>query len=100
MVIPSDPEQPEAEPEVMASQDHEPSPLDLGPDRRMVSTKPILSPVTSMPNTPGRDIQLPGEMEESPRSQEGRVAAATLEQEMGRRSVAEAIEPLRDQAVA
>ena len=35
-------------------------------------------------------------MEESPRSPEGREAAETLEQEMGRRSVAEAMRPLRD----
>ena len=39
---------------------------------------------------------LAGDAEESPRTREGRVAAATLEQEMGRRSVAAAIRPIKE----
>ena len=60
----------------------------------------VASPVTSLPHTPGRDIVIAGNTEESPRTREGRLAAATLEQEMGRRSVAEAIRPIRERAVA
>ena len=45
-------------------------------------------------------VVTPGDAEESPRTKEGRVAAATLEQEMGRRSVAVAIRPIKDRAVA
>ena len=60
----------------------------------------VASPITSLPRTPGRDILLPGDAQESPRTREGRVAAATLEQEMGRRSVAAAIRPIKDRAVA
>ena len=55
---------------------------------------------TSLPHTRGRDIVVAGKTEESPRTREGRLAAATLEQEMGRRSVAEAIRPIRERAVA
>ena len=51
----------------------------------------LVGPVTSLPHTPGRDIVVAGSTEKSPRTREGRLAAATLEQEMGRRSVAEAI---------
>ena len=61
---------------------------------------PVVSPVTSLPHTPGRDIVVAGSTEESPRTREGRLAAATLEQEIGRRSVAEAIRPIRERAVA
>ena len=60
----------------------------------------LVSPVTSLPHTPGRDIVIAGNTEESPRTREGRLAAVTLEQEMGRRSVAEAIRPIRERAVA
>ena len=53
---------------------------------------------------PGHDraviAVIAGDIEESPRTREGRVAAATLEQEMGRRSVAEAIRPIKERAVA
>ena len=66
----------------------------------MTLVGPVASPVTSLPDTPGRDIVIAGNTEESPRTREGRVAAATLEQEMGRRSVAEAIRPIRERAVA
>ena len=90
VVIPSDPDQPEAEHEAEASQDQEPNLSDVGPVGRMVLAELVSSPVTSLPRTPRRDIYLPGEAKESPRSQEGRVAVATLEQEMGRHSVAEA----------
>ena len=54
----------------------------------------------SLPHTPGRDIFLAGGTKESPRAREGRVAAAMLEQEMGRRSVAEAIRPIKDRTIA
>ena len=67
---------------------------------RMTLVGPVVSPVTSLPCTPGRDILLPGDAEESLRTKKGRVAAATLEQEMGRRSVAVAIRPIKDRAVA
>ena len=70
------------------------------PGDRMTLVGPVASPVTSLPHTPGRDIVVPGSSEESPRTREGRLAAATLEQEMGRRSVAEAIRPISEQAVA
>ena len=66
------------------------------PGDRMTLVRPVASPVTSLPHTPGRDIVVIGSSEESPRTREGRLAAATLEQEMGRRSVAEAIRPIRD----
>ena len=66
----------------------------------MTLVRPVASPVTSLPHTPGRDIVVIGSSEESPRTREGRLAAATLEQEMGRRSVAEAIRPIRERAVA
>ena len=45
-------------------------------------------------------IVLAGGTEESPRTREGRVVAARLKQEMGRRSVAEAIRPIKERAVA
>ena len=93
VVILSDPDQPEASPER-----HEPGPL--GPSERMTLDEPAASPVTSLPCTPGRDIHLPANSEESLRSREGRVAAVTLEQEMGRRSVAVAIRLIKDRAVA
>ena len=93
VVIPSDLDQPEASPERQ-----EPGPS--GSSDRMTLVGPVASPVTSLPCTPGRDILLPGDAEESPRSREGGVAAATLEQEMGRRSVAAAIRPIKDRAVA
>ena len=93
VVIPSDPEQPEVSPEQQGSG---PS----GSRDRMTLVGPVASPVTSLPCTPGRDILLPGDAEESLRTKEGRVAAATLEQEMGRRSVAAAIRPIKDRAVA
>ena len=70
------------------------------PGDRMTLVRPVASPVTSLPHTPGRDIVVIGSSEESPRTREGRLAAATLEQEMGRRSVAEAIRPIRERAVA
>ena len=76
---------------------------ELGPavsGDRMTLVRPVASPVTSLPHTPGRDIVVAGSTEESPRTREGRLAAATLEQEMGRRSVAEAIRPIRERAVA
>ena len=66
----------------------------------MTLVGPVASPVTSLPHTPGRDIVVAGSTEESPRTREGRLAAATLEQEMGRRSVVEAIRPVRERAVA
>ena len=82
VVIPSDPDQPEAEQKAEASQEQqEPGPS--GPIEGMVLDKLVASPVTSLPRTLGRDIHLPGNSEESPRSREGRVAVATLEQEMG-----------------
>ena len=93
VVLPSDPEQPEVSPEQQGSG---PS----GSRDRMTLVGPVASPVTSLPRTPGRDILLPGDAEESPKTKEGRVAAATLEQEMGRRSVAAAIRPIKDRAVA
>ena len=70
------------------------------PGDGMTLVGPVASPVTSLPHTPGRDIVVIGSSEESPRTREGRLAAATLEQEMGRRSVAEAIRPIRERAVA
>ena len=70
------------------------------PGDRMALVGPVASPVTSLPHTPGRDMVVTGSSEESPRTREGRLAAATLEQEMGRRSVAEAIRPIRERAVA
>ena len=70
------------------------------PGDRMTLVRPVASLVTSLPHTPGRDIVVIGSSEESPRTREGRLAAATLEQEMGRRSVAEAIRPIRERAVA
>ena len=70
------------------------------PGGRMTLVGPVASPVTSLPHTPGRDIVVIGSSEESPRTREGRLAAATLEQAMGRRSVAEAIRPIRERAVA
>ena len=76
---------------------------ELGPavlGDRMTLVGPVASPVMSLPHTPGRDIVVAGSTEESPRAREGRLAAATLEQEMGRRSVAEAIRPIRERAVA
>ena len=72
----------------------------VGSRDRMTLVGPVASPVTSLPHTPGRDIVLAGGTEESPRTREGRVAAATLEQEMGRRSVAEAIRPIKERTVA
>ena len=93
VVIPSDPNQPEASPEQQG----------LGPSGssdRMTLVGPVASLITSLPCTPGQDILLPGDAEESPRSRKGLVAAATLEQEMGRRSVAAAIRPIKDRAVA
>ena len=66
----------------------------------MTLVGPVASPVTSLPHTPGRDIVIAGNTEESPRTREGRLAAVTLEQEMGRRSGAEAIRPIRERAVA
>ena len=66
----------------------------------MTLVGPVASPITSLPHTPGRDIVVAGSTEESPRTREGQLAAATLEQEMGRRSVAEAIRPIRERAVA
>ena len=68
VVIPSDPDQPKASPERQ-----EPGPS--GPSDRMTLVEPAASLVTSLPCTPGRDILLPGDSEESPRSREGRVAA-------------------------
>ena len=70
------------------------------PGDRMTLVGPVASPVTSLPHTPGCDIVVIGSSEESPRTREGRLAAATLEQEMGRRSVAEAIRPIWERAVA
>ena len=93
VVIPSDPEQPEVSPEQQG----------LGPSGsrdRMTLVGPVASPITSLLRTPGWDILLPRDAEESPRTWEGRVAAATLEQEMGRCSVAAAIRPTMDRAVA
>ena len=70
------------------------------PGGRMTLVGPVASPVTLLPHTPGRDIVVIGSSEESPRTREGRLAAATLEQAMGRRSVAEAIRPIRERAFA
>ena len=92
VVVPSDPEQPEVSPDQQG----------LGPvgsRDRMTLVGPVASPVTSLPHTLGRDIILAGGTEESPRTREGRVAAATLEQEMGWCSVAEAIRPIKERAV-
>ena len=72
----------------------------LGSRDRMTLVGPVATPVTSLPRTPDRDIFLTGDTEESPRTKEGRVAAATLEQEMGRRSVAAAIRPIKDRTIA
>ena len=66
----------------------------------MTLVGPVASPVTSLPHTPGRDIVVAGSTDESPRTREGRLAAAMLEQEMGQHNVAEAIRPIREQAVA
>ena len=80
VVVPSDPEQPEVSPDQQG----------LGPvvsSDRMTLGGPVASPVTSLPHTPGRDIVLAGGTKESTRTREGRVAAATLEQEMGWRSL-------------
>ena len=93
VVIPSDPEQPEVSPEQQGSGP-------LGSRDRMTLVEPVAYLVTSLPRTPGRDILLTGDTEESPRTKEGRVAAATLEQEMGRRSVAAAIRPIKDRPIA
>ena len=93
VVVPPGQEQPE---ELLDQQE-------LGPavsGDRMTLVGPVASPVTSLPHTPGRDIVVAGSTEESPRTREGRLAAATLEQEMGRRSVAEAIRPIKERAVA
>ena len=87
VVVTSDPEQPEVSPEQQGSGP-------VGSRDWMTLVGPVASPVTSLPRTPGRDIFLAGDTEESPRTKEGRVAAATLEQEMGRRSVAAAIRPI------
>ena len=92
VVVPSDPEQPELSPEQQGSGP-------LGSRDRMTLVRPVASPVRSLPRTPGRDLLLTGDAEESPRTKEGRMAAATLEQEMGRRSVAAAIRPIKDRAV-
>ena len=63
--------------------------------------QPEVSPEQQGPGPSGSsDILLPGDAEESPRTREGRVAAATLEQDLGRRSVAAAIQPIKDRAVA
>ena len=86
-MIPSDPDQPEAEYEAEASQERQEPGLS-GPIEGMVLDELVASPVTLLPGTPGQDIHLPSDSEES---REGRVAAATLEQEMGRLSVAEAM---------
>ena len=93
VVVPSDPEQPEVSPEQQGLGT-------VGSRDRMTLVGPVASPVTSLPHTPGRDIFLAGDTEESPRTREGRVAAATLEQEMGRRSVVEAIQPIKDRTIA
>ena len=85
VVVHSDPEQPEVSPEQQGSGP-------LGSRDRMTLVGPVASPVTSLPHIPGRDILLTGDNEESLRTKEGRVAAATLEQEMGRR-------PIKDRAV-
>ena len=61
VVIPSDPDQPEASPERQ-----EPGPS--GPSEGMTLDEPTASPVTSLPCTSGRDILLPGDSEEFPRS--------------------------------
>ena len=45
--------------------------MEGGPDTRVVLTHAFLSPIGSLPRTPGRDIQLPGFQEVSPRSLEG-----------------------------
>ena len=89
--------QTEEQPEVSPDQ---PGLGPVGSRDRMTLVGPVASPVTSLPHTPGRDIVIAGGTEESPRTREGRVAAATLEQEIGRRSVAEAIRPIKEQAVA
>ena len=93
VVIPSDPEPPEVSPDQQGSG---PS----GSKDRLALVGPVAAPITSLPRTPGRDILLLGDAEESPRTKEGRVAAATLEQEIGRRSVAAAIRSIKDRAVA
>ena len=58
--------------------------MEAAPDTRVVLTKPLLSPIRSLPRTPGRDIQLPDFQEVSPRSQERQRAAETLEIQMRR----------------
>ena len=85
VVVPSDPEKPEVSPDQQG----------LGPigsRDRMTLVGSVASPVTSLPHTPGRDIVLAGGTEESPRTREG--------QEMGWRSVAEAIQPIKERTIA
>ena len=68
VVVPSGQEQPEESPDQQ----------DLGPivsGDRMTLVRPVASPVTSLPHTPGRDIVIAGNTEESPRTREGRLAA-------------------------
>ena len=93
VVVPQGQEQPE---EALHQQELSPA----VPGDRMTLVGPVASPVTSLPHTPGRDIVVSRSTEESPRTREGRLAAATHEQAMGRRSVAEAIRPIRKRAVA
>ena len=97
-MIPSDPDQPEAEHEAEVLQDQEPSPLDVGPVGRMVLAELVPSDIVALHSR----MRHPSETSfyESPRSRERRVASATLEQEMGLGSVAEAMRPIRDRAVA
>ena len=49
----------------------------VGSRDRMTLVGLVASPVTSLPHTPGRNIVIAGDTEESPRTREGRVAAAT-----------------------
>ena len=70
VVVPLDPEQPEVSPEQQGSGT-------VGSRDRMTLVGPVASPVTSLPHTPGQDIFLARDTEESPRTREGRVAAAT-----------------------
>ena len=63
VVIPSDPEQPEVSPEQQG-------PGPSGSRDRMTLVGPVASPITSLPRTLGRDILLPGDAEESPRTRE------------------------------
>ena len=92
VIVPSDPEQPEVSPDQQGSGP-------VGSNERMTLVGPVASPVMSLPHTPGRDIVLARGTEESPRTRQGRVAAATLEQEIGRRSVAEAIRPIKERTL-